>query len=692
MIRIKVFNADSLVTELESGEDKEISIGRAQGASIVLDDPSISRLHAVIFPLGGGWVLQRKANFGAVLLNGTEVENAPLDGGEEVTIGPFSLRVEIDAPQPTSLTGSKGVSSSKALVARGDHTGSLETGGGSGDGRTRFVQASVSALFRMEPGSANLDEFLMEKDVALFGRGSNCDVVLTEKKASRKHFEVRRQGLSFFLKDLNSANGTVVNGSAVTESELVAGDQIQVGESKIQFSIENKEFFAQQDQFLPVPAHLNQSTPMDMGGLASIDGMGAPAIGPDGMPVAGGPELGPDGTPLPPKPNSSTDFIGHAKYKWAHIPKAQRMRYLTILVVGCLIMAFLGAPDEDKAPKVKPKQITDAFGKIVRRFDDLTDKNKKFVKDNYKDLLAAHERKDYTKMSESSRNILTLVDEYNDTKSYESIAKRGLDQIEEERKRRENEEKQKKVRDEVAKLEEKGEVIFEKALKDAKARTDLDGVIQEIYAKDPNNHKAAEWKQKIKDSIEEEKRAAELARQKEELRQKAEGEYARVDSIFKSQKYIEAIKEADKLNDVGWSEKEYVDKVEKLKIDIREKLHSILDPLLTEARNQRQDGGDLVKARDKYNEVLRIDPMYDEARHGLNEIRAVLLLRAKRYYNEAILAESISDLAEAKDKYEKCLHTAPDDPNLSPNQDYRARCRRKLVRYDAFTPEPAGRN
>ncbi|MGZ3717012.1 MAG: FHA domain-containing protein, partial [Bdellovibrionota bacterium] len=369
MIRIHVYNADNLVTEFESKEDKEISLGRAPGCSITLDDPTISRLHAVIFPLNGGWVLQRKANFGAVLLNGQEVENAPLDGGEELKIGPFSLRVEIDVPQPTSLTGSKGaVSDSKALAIPPDKTGSIENTGG-GDGRTKFVSAGVSALFRMEPGSANVDEFLMEKDVALFGRGSNCDVVLTEKKASRKHFEVRRQGLSFFLKDLNSANGTVVNGNAVTEAELVAGDLIQVGESKIQFSIENKDFFAQQDQFLPVPAHLTQPAHVDMGGLGG-DG-GVPALGPDGQPLpASGEEIGPDGTPLPPKPNSNTDFIGHAKYKWAKIPKAQRMRYLTILVVGCLVMAMLGAPDDEKKPKPPPPR--NANGTVVRRFEDLT--------------------------------------------------------------------------------------------------------------------------------------------------------------------------------------------------------------------------------------------------------------------------------------------------------------------------------
>lgn len=690
MIRIQVYNADALVKEFESADDREISIGRAQGCTIHLDEPSISRLHAVIYPLNGGWVLQRKANFGALLLNGQEVENAPLEGGEELSVGGYSLRIAIEAPQPTSLTASKSTAGSQSVSVATDRTGSVDTN--AGDGRTRFVQSGVSALFRMEPGSANLDEFLMEKEVALFGRGSNCDVVLTEKKASRKHFEVRRQGLSFFLKDLNSANGTVVNGNAVTETELVAGDVIQVGESKIEFSIENKEFFARQDQFLPVPAHLTAPQVMEAGALAGMDPNAAPAIGPDGAPLsAEGVEMGPDGTPLPPKPNSNTDFIGWAKYKWALIPRAQRMRYLAILVVGCLVMALLGAPDdESKKPKAPPPR--DPNGKVVRRYEDLTKKNQQFVNENYKLLLEAQDKKDFTKMTEAARNILSLVDDFKDTKSYEAIAKRGLEQIEEEKKRRENEERQKKVREEVAKLEERGEGIFERALKDAKARPELDGVIQEIYAKDPNNRKAAEWKQKIKDSIEEEKRAAELAAQREQLRQKAEDEYSRVEKIFKSEKYIDAMKEADKLGDVGWNEKDYVDKVEKLKADIRTALKNVLDPLLAEARNQRQEGGDLPKARDRYNDVLRIDPQNDEARRGLSEIRQVLLLRAKRFYNEGILAESISDLAEARDKYQKCLVTAPDDLNLPPNQDYRARCRRKLVRYEAFTPETPGKN
>jgi pSer/pThr/pTyr-binding forkhead associated (FHA) protein len=681
MIKISVYNADSLLQEFESEDDKEISIGRAQGCSIRLDEASISRLHAVIFPLGGGWVLQRKANFGAVLLNGQEVENAPLEGGEELKVGNFSLRIEITEAQPTSLTGSKPVvTSSRSLVA----SGGGGTNAGEDDGRTKFVTAGVSALFRMEPGSANLDEFLMEKDMALFGRGSNCDVVLTEKKASRKHFEVRRQGLSFFLKDLNSANGTLVNGVAVTEAELVAGDHIQVGESKIQFSIENKEFFAKQDQFLPVPAHLQQaSSGPDMGALGMPgDAASVQEYGPDGQPIApvSDQELGPDGTPLPPKPNSSTDFIGHAKYKWAKIPKAQRMRYLAIVVVGSLVMAMLGGPDEEK-PK-GPKKVPVAGS--PRRFEDLTPKNQAFVRENYKALLGAQEKKDFQVMFERARNILSLVDEYNDTKSYESIAKRGLDAIEEEKKKKALEEKQAAIRREVAALEEKGQAIFERALVDAKARPDLVAMTKEIYVKDPNNRKAQEWLAKVKEKEEEEKRETELARQKEELRQKAEDAYEAVMKIYKDKKYIEAIKASEGLADVGWTEQAYLDKVEKLRSDIRNELKSVLDPLLREAQNQRQEGGDLVKAKEMYLEVLKVDGANQEARMGLDSIRETLHLRAKRFYAEAILAESVSDLAEAKDRYEKCLHTAPEE------DIYRKRCRGKLLRFEAFTPEAAG--
>ena len=119
--------------------------------------------------------------------------------------------------------------------------------------------------------------------------------------------------------------------------------------------------------------------------------------------------------------------------------------------------------------------------------------------------------------------------------------------------------------------------------------------------------------------------------------------------------------------------------MDKLKEEIRVKLKSIIDPLLTEATAQKQEGGDLVKAKELYMQVLKVDATNRDAVTGLEGIRETLNSRAKRFYAEAILAESMSDLAEAKEKYERCLKTAPDNNNV-----YRRRCQNKLSRFDGF--------
>ncbi len=655
MIKISVFYEDRSVTEFQQDDTKDISIGRAAGCSVQLDEASISRLHALITHKNGQWNLVRKASFGAVLLNGQEIENAPLEGGEEITIGKFSLRLNLGEEQPVAAGGG---TATGAEVYQED-----------GDGRTQFVSAGVKALLRFEPGTANVAEFNLEKPVSVFGRGSNCDVILTDKKASRKHFEIRKQGLSFFLKDLDSANGLTLNGSSAKEAELVPGDVIQIGESKIEFVVENAAYFSQQDQFMPVPAHLQQPATIEEAHLPSTnESFGGGGFGTPGIDSS----VAPSGIPDEPQ-ISSTDFIGRAKHAWSKIPKAQRMRYLTILVVFALITALLGGPDEQKKPAPKrPK------GSTARTYEQLTVEKKKFVRENYAELLKSQEKKDYTKMLDFTRNILTYVDDYKDTKTYENMAKKRIEEIEEEKRRAEAERKQEETRKAVKALEEKGKELYEKALGEKKYRPELEALIQEIYTKDPNNRLAQEWKNGIKQKDQSDREAEEMARKREEEKQRAEDQLAAVRATFDAAKYKQALKEADALSANGWTEKDYLDRIETLKGEIRNKLSSILDPLLREAALQRQEGGDLVIANQKYSDVLNVDPSNQEALAGKAAIREILHLRAKRFYAEAIIAESVNDLVEAKEKFERCLKTAPEEDM------YKKRCRGKLARFDYF--------
>jgi Fe-S-cluster-containing hydrogenase component 2 len=69
-----------------------------------------------------------------------------------------------------------------------------------------------------------------------FGRGADNDYRFAEDtQMSRAQAVITCEGSRFLLRDLNSTNGTLVNGNAVAEIELQAGDIIEMGEMKLEF-------------------------------------------------------------------------------------------------------------------------------------------------------------------------------------------------------------------------------------------------------------------------------------------------------------------------------------------------------------------------------------------------------------------------------------------------------------------------
>jgi len=69
----------------------------------------------------------------------------------------------------------------------------------------------------------------------VIGRLPECAVVLSDPNVSRRHAEVRRQGTEVVVADLQSTNGTRVNGAPVTERVLHDGDEIMVGTTPIRY-------------------------------------------------------------------------------------------------------------------------------------------------------------------------------------------------------------------------------------------------------------------------------------------------------------------------------------------------------------------------------------------------------------------------------------------------------------------------
>lgn len=70
------------------------------------------------------------------------------------------------------------------------------------------------------------------------GRARNNHVVIQESSVSRRHACIERRDGSFMLEDLDSTNGSILNRKPISREILHHGDKIQIGETVLQFILE----------------------------------------------------------------------------------------------------------------------------------------------------------------------------------------------------------------------------------------------------------------------------------------------------------------------------------------------------------------------------------------------------------------------------------------------------------------------
>ncbi|TWT90633.1 Sensor protein ZraS [Pseudobythopirellula maris] len=83
--------------------------------------------------------------------------------------------------------------------------------------------------------------FQLDEPQLSIGRVAENGVQLHDTEVSRKHAELTLSGKSYFIRDLNSSNGTYVNGKPVRQHELASGDQLQMGRTLLLYTGQNAE-------------------------------------------------------------------------------------------------------------------------------------------------------------------------------------------------------------------------------------------------------------------------------------------------------------------------------------------------------------------------------------------------------------------------------------------------------------------
>jgi hypothetical protein len=99
--------------------------------------------------------------------------------------------------------------------------------------------AGFAAMLTFESGPFAGRIVALPSEMVTVGRAPDNDVVVGDPATSGHHGRIEVRLGSFWLSDLGSTNGTLVNGEPVIEKQLNDGDLIALGQNTIRFTLQS---------------------------------------------------------------------------------------------------------------------------------------------------------------------------------------------------------------------------------------------------------------------------------------------------------------------------------------------------------------------------------------------------------------------------------------------------------------------
>lgn len=208
-------------------------IGRSVDNDLTLPDEEISRKHASIFGQGGQYRIRDEESVLGVQLNGKPVNGeAALTNGSVISIGAWTLKLRLesaaDQDREEDVTRIKSVQSD-------DRTKILKVS----PGGEKWTVECPALEVAYSDGSQK--EITLRKSSLTVGSDPKSDLVLTDDYVSARHCRIVAGESGWKVEDLNSTNGTFINGNKIKEALLLPGTPIQVGHSTLVFKAQKKE-------------------------------------------------------------------------------------------------------------------------------------------------------------------------------------------------------------------------------------------------------------------------------------------------------------------------------------------------------------------------------------------------------------------------------------------------------------------
>ncbi|MBF0298783.1 MAG: FHA domain-containing protein [Oligoflexia bacterium] len=562
-----------------------------------------------------------------------------------------------------------------------------EEGGGSTKIFTSFAEYILKILGEYAP----YDSYAIKDKETFIGRDpKKCQIVLNDTEVSSVHAVIKKNAVDITLEDLNSANGTILNGSRINEASLGPSDEFIIGSTTFTLLVKSEILNAEADRLMPVAE--NQEIQVEEVVEEEVNFSEAEAsgiAGTDGN-VTGDPAT--MGVPS----TESGGIKGILKD-----PKKRLIFGLAAIVVGYLLFGMDDSPSPDKKDgqkKENQKQDPSVIGdptkastsgttngdkskddkdaKAVKTKKKLTPEEKDYLEGQYNLAKSYYDKGMYNEAKKEIDKIFEISEDgYKGAGQLRKLIKEGYEQIAELEKRKqkelETEIKKKKIEDLLKKTNdavkehrsEIAEALFNQILEIDPEQADVPQLRLEMNA----------WKkEQERIAVEKEQKIAERNRKVQAL---SEGK-----NYYLKNKWNLAIDRLEKFLQLKDMDEDLIKDATEMLNNSKNQIKNRVEPLLGKARSLKE-GQDLKGAYESYLEILKVDPALAEAHNEINDIKDTLDMRARKIFREAIISESLGLYDEAKEKLREVLQIAPTD------SVYFNKSRDKLKNYPDFSIE-----
>lgn len=515
--------------------------------------------------------------------------------------------------------------------------------GDDGSDSTRVLQKFASYELLLFGEFAPYDRYSIDKAEIFIGRDTKkCQIVLTDSEVSSVHAVLRKNMISLTLEDLNSSNGTLLNGQRINKADLTNGDEFIIGSTTFTVQVVSDLLEAESDRLMPVETGQTIEQVEEIEEEVDL-----------GDAAGSGDALDFSGTNEEPEKSVFKRFL--KRYKTD--PQFKKKVIIGVVLAMLLLSMYDTTPDPSSKPKKETPKPAEA-AKVEKTLPSarvLSPDQIRSLEAKYKIAEAYVNEKKLDEALAELEQILTVDPDYANAKTLFQYVQEKSRKLKEEQERLKQEEIRAKIREEV-------KAMLAEA-KDAVAQRNIprsEQLFSKILEKDPENIdvtplrlelEAWQAEERAKKDAEDRKRT-ERARQVDTL---APGK-----KLYLSREWYKAILKLEEFITLKNLDEDLIRDASDMLADAKSQLASDVAPILGRARSLKE-GQDLKGAYEAYLEVLNLEPTNKEGLDEVDAIREILDTRSKKVYREAIIAESLSLFSDAKEKFQEVQQISPTD-------------------------------